>query len=396
MSDFQWGRAFKHAVITAILFFIIVVAVGGVFILVDYKHMGRLVKVIGLVRGEYLEQVPWDTVVDGAIKGIAGNLDEYSGFQDEQENQNLQTMIEGQFGGIGIYVGDDIDKLMVSRPIKGSPAEEAGLETGDEIVLIDGDPVANMTQAEAIARLKGKVGTQVTIEVYRASSHERFERELTRAVISVPSVEWGPYPGEPDIAVVEITTFSRQTPGDFDKALSEIDPQQYKGILVDLRNNLGGEFNAAIYIASRLTPRGPVVHTVNRNKRLTSYPATGEFIDVPFVLLVNQYSASSSEIVTGAVKDNASAPIVGVTTFGKGLVQKLFELDANTGLKLTTEKYLTPDQNDIHKIGVVPDYEVPLEQGEKLTLLPGEEDTPDRQMQKACEVLKDKLGSIHS
>ncbi|MCL1852335.1 MAG: S41 family peptidase [Peptococcaceae bacterium] len=391
MSDLQWGKAIKHALITTLLFFLILIAVGAFFIIVDYNHMGRLVKVIGLIRNEYLEPVSWDTLVDGAIKGMSGNLDEYSGFQNEQENQNLHTMIEGQFGGIGIYIGDDIDRLIVSRPVKGSPADSAGLETGDEIVMVDDEPVANMTQAEAIAKLKGKVGTQVKIGVYREAGKEHFERELIRAAISVPSVEWAPYPGEPDIAVVEITTFSKQTASDFDQVLSEIDPQQYKGIVVDLRNNLGGEFTAAISIASRLTPRGPIVHTVNRAGRLISYPATAEFMDRPFVLLVNQHSASSSEVVTGAVKDYGSAPIVGVTTFGKGLVQKLFNLDASTGLKLTTEKYLTPNQIDIHKKGVVPDYEVPLEQGEKLTLLPKEDEEPDRQMQKACEVLKEKL-----
>ena len=394
MSDFRWGRAFKHALITAliaaVLFILILFTIGAIFVSVNYSHMGRLVTVINLIRGEYLEPVSLERLVDGAIEGMA-NLDEYSGFQNEQNNQNLQTMIEGQFGGIGIYVGDDTDRLMVSRPIKGSPAESAGLETGDQIVVIEGDPVANMTQAEAIARLKGEVGTEVRIEVYRESTQEYFERVLTRAIISVPSVEWAPYPGEPDMAVIEISTFSRQTGPDFDRVLSEIDPQQYRGLVIDLRNNLGGEFGAAIYIASRLSPHGPVVHTVGRSGKLTSFPAAAEFINRPFVLLVNEYSASASEIVTGAVKDYESAPVVGVTTFGKGLVQRLFTLDTNTGLKLTTEKYLTPLQNDIHKKGVIPDYEVKLEQGEKTTLLPAE--NPDRQMEKAREVLRERLGA---
>ena len=390
MSEFKWGRAIKHALITTGLFLLIMIIMTTVFVVVNYDHMGRLIKVIGLVRSEYLEQVPLDKLVDGAILGIAGSLDEYSGFQDAQENKNLQTLIEGQFGGIGIYVGEETDRLMVSRPIKGSPAEDAGLEAGDQIITIDNDPVANMTQTEAIARLKGEVGTLVTITVYRESSKEHFELELTRATISVPSVDWAPYPEDSDIAVIEISTFSRQTSTDFEKVLNEINQQQYKGLIIDLRNNLGGELNAGLYIASRLSPQGPVMFSVNRSGNMVSYKSVADFIDRPFVLLVNEYTASASEIVTGSVKDYQSAPVVGVKTFGKGVVQRLFDLDAGTGLKLTIEKYLTPNQNDIHKKGIIPDYEVPLEQGEKTTLLPKE--NPDRQMQKARDVLREKLG----
>jgi carboxyl-terminal processing protease len=389
LSDINWKRAFKHALVTTVLFFLIVFTICGVLIITNYAHLGRLVKVIGLIENQYLEVVPLEKLVDGAIEGMS-NLDRYSAFQTAEERQSLMNEIEGQLsGGIGItFQRDDTGRLVVERTFKGSPAESV-LAAGDLIEKINGEPVNDMTQMDVISKMRGDIGTAVALYVYRESTNEYFECELIRAVINLPSVEWEEYPGEPDIAVIHISSYTTRTPQDFDAVLKEIDEtQRYKGIIIDMRNNGGGELNACIEMTSRLIPQGPVMHIIDRrgNKRSQDRVPGAQFIDRPFVIMVNENSASATEVTTGAVKDHKSAPIVGTKTFGKGVIQHLYELDGNTGLRLTVQRYLTPYENNIDKIGVEPDHLVNLKDGERITICPKKD--PDSQMQKACEVLK--------
>ena len=383
----KWLKAVKQALAALLLFFLILILGVGTLLVTNYSHLGRLTKIVGLIQTQYLEEVSWETLVDGAIRGIADSLDEYSSYQDAKASEALMSTIYGRFGGIGIHISENPDRLIVARPIQNSPAAQAGLETGDEIVKIDGIEVSSITQNEAIERLRGEAGTSVTVGVFRARTQEYFEVTLTRAIINVPSVEWVAYPGDPEIAIIDISNFSVHTGEEFDAILEQLNAQHYRGYIIDLRNNLGGEFMAAVHVASRLVSEGPIVHTVDRRGRMETQDATASYMGRPFVLLVNEYSASASEIVAGAIKDNASGPLIGTTTFGKGVVQTLYELDASTGLKLTTEKYLTPLQNDIHKIGIKPDIEVKLQERERLTIRPTQLPV-DSQMQKAYETLK--------
>jgi len=391
LSEFKWSKAFKYALATTALFFLMVYVIINVLVAVNYAHLGRLSKVMEIISKEYVEEVSLEKLVDGAIEGMV-NLDPYSEFHTAEEHEWMMNHIEGEFGGIGIYYKTEQDRLVITEVIRGAPAEKEGLEAGDEILRVDGEDVAHLTQGETITKMRGPEGSQVTVDVFRGSTQEHFQQVLTRAIISVSSVEWAPYPGEEDMAVVYISTFNKRTFNDFDGVLKEIDAEnRYKGVIIDLRNNPGGELNAGIAMTSRFVPQGPVMYTVDRRGAMQSMNRREgvEFLNRPFVLLVNENSASASEVLIGAVKDYETGSIVGTKTFGKGVIQSLFSLDEDTGIKLTVQKYLTPHKKDVHGVGIEPDYLVQLEKDEKITVLP--EETPDSQMQKACEVLRGRI-----
>jgi carboxyl-terminal processing protease len=276
------------------------------------------------------------------------------------------------------------------RPIKGSPAERAGIEAGDIILKIDDTDVSTISQDKAVAILRGEPGTKVTIGIYRPKTKEDLSVNLIRDHISVPTVEGMSLPGRPEIAVIDISSFTIQTGDELERVFKDLHIDKYKGFILDLRFNYGGEVNAAIKVASLLVPEGDIVHIVNRNNDIDTKKSTAAFINKPFVILTNEYSASSAEIVAGAVKDYGSGTLVGTKTFGKGVVQTVFPLDNNTSVRLTTDKYLTPKRNDIHQKGIEPDVHVELKEGEKPTILPTEPKY-DSQLTKAVEVLIQKI-----
>lgn len=387
----SWKRALKQAAAVGLILCLGFMLLVGGLVLVNYNHLGRLLAVVHLINSQYLDEVSAEQLVDGAIEGMVSTLDPYSSFQDAEENKLLLNSIKGQFGGIGVLLSTaDPKKLVIMRPIKGSPAERAGLEAGDIILKIDNTDVSTISQDEAVAILRGKPGTKVTVGIYRPKTKEDFTVSLIRDYINVPTVEGRSLPGHPDIALIDISNFTMQTGDEFERVLKEMDLDRFKGLIIDLRYNYGGEINAAVKVASMLVPQGPIVHIVDKKGEAESLPSTARFIDKPFVLLINEYTASSAEIVAGAVKDYGSGTLVGTTTYGKGVVQTVFPLDNSTSVKLTTNKYLTPNKNDIHKKGIKPDVEVKLEEGEKPTILP-ENKRFDSQLSKAVDVLLTKV-----
>ncbi|RNC28852.1 MAG: Carboxy-terminal processing protease CtpA [Candidatus Dichloromethanomonas elyunquensis] len=364
--------------------------IGGL-IFNNYDNLGRLLRVVYLIDSQYLYNTPTAQLIDGAVKGMAGSLDPYSSFQDEEENKALMNSIKGTFGGIGVHISTaDPTQLVIMRPIKGSPAERAGLESGDIIIKIDDTDVSTITQDRAIAILRGEPGTKVTVGIYRSKAKKDFSVTLTRDNINVPTVEGMALPGRQDIAIIDISSFSVQTGDDLEKVFKDLKIDQYKGFILDLRYNYGGEVNAAVKVASLLVPQGDIVHIVDKNGNVDTKKSTAKFVNKPFVVLTNEYSASSSEIVVGAIKDYGSGTLVGTKTFGKGVVQTVFPLDNNTSVRLTTDKYLTPKKNDIHKKGIEPDVKVELKEGEKATILP-QQPVFDTQLTKAVEVLLKKI-----
>lgn len=230
----------------------------------------------------------------------------------------------------------------------------------------------------------------MTVGIYRPKTKADFSVELIRDKINVPTVEGTTLPGNPDIALIDISSFSLQTGDELERVFADLDIDKYKGFILDLRYNYGGEVNAAIKVASLLVPQGEIVHIVDRHGKTETKKSTAQFINKPFVVLTNEYTASAAEIVAGAIKDHGSGTLVGVKTFGKGVVQTVFPLDGMTSVRLTTNKYLTPLKNDIHQKGIEPDVKVELQEGEKPTIMPTE-DIFDSQLAKAVEIIQEKI-----
>lgn len=377
--------------VVGIVSIIFTVIVGG-FVVANLQDMGRLARVIQLVQNDYLEKASVSQLIEGATRGIVGSLeDPYSTYMDAKENAQLMEAIEGKFGGVGIIISlKDPNKLVVLRPIKNTPAAKAGLEPGDVITKIDDKEATTIPQDEAVALMRGEPGTRVNLTIYRDSAKKTIIVPLTREAISVPTVDGEALPGNPDIAYIDISQFSTNTANELNSVLKTMDISKYKGVILDLRYNHGGELDAAVGVASRFVQPGPVVYIVDNQGRTITKSAEDNFLGLPFVVLVNEESASASEIVAGAIKDRGTGTLVGVKTFGKGIVQTIFPLDTGTSVKLTTAKYLTPNKIDIHKKGIEPDVKIELKKGEEATISPTDRKF-DSQLTAAVQVLREKI-----
>ncbi|MHB1652408.1 MAG: S41 family peptidase [Desulfitobacteriaceae bacterium] len=392
MPERNWGKVWKHVGIVLLIVCVFITISVGSIVLLNYDHIGRLVHVLQLVHSEYLENITTEKMVDGATKGIVDSLgDPYSNYLDVQENQQLMEMIEGKFGGVGIVLSlKDPKKLVVLRPIKNTPATKAGILPGDVILKIDNVDTSDIVQDKAVALMRGDPGTKVTLVIYRESLKKNLTMTLTRENISVPTVEAEALPGHSDMAYIDISQFSSDTGNELAETLKNMDIQKYKGIILDLRYNHGGELNAAVKVASYFVTPGPVVYIVDKKGNVDTKPAENLNLGKPLVVLVNEESASAAEIVSGAIRDKRTGSLVGVKTFGKGIVQTIFPLDGGTSVKLTTAKYLTPNKTDIHKKGIEPDVKVELPKGKDATILPTDTNF-DPQLQKAVQTLQEKL-----
>lgn len=364
----------------AVLIFLIIVGFGGM-VASNYQHFGTLFKVISLVRSHYLEPVNTTTLVDGAIRGLVKSLnDPYSVYLDPREYAQLQEQIRGTFGGLGILVGIKDNYLTVVRSYEGTPAQRAGIMQGDVITRIGNRDAQGIDLDTAIGLLRGPVGTRVKLTVARKGVARPWDVELIREEISVPTVEGRMLPGT-RIGYIALSQFTEKTPMELDAAISRLEKDGMRGVLLDLRDNPGGELRSAVKVANYFVPKGPVVHIEYRSGRDETYTSEGRNLKLPLVVLVNRASASAAEILAGAIKDTRAGTLVGERTFGKGIVQTVFDLDNGAGLKLTTARYLTPSRHDIHKKGVTPDVVVEQEP------LAG----VDLQMRKAIEILESKM-----
>jgi carboxyl-terminal processing protease len=346
----------------------------------NYKHFGNLVKVVSLVKTQYLHPVDPTTMVDGAAKGIVNSLnDPYSVYLDANTFSALQEQIKGSFGGLGILVGVKDKRLTVVRTYQGTPAARAGVQARDVIVQIDERDATEIDLETAIGLMRGPVGSKINLIVTRNGSDELLPITMFREEISVPTVEGRVLP-DSAIGYVAISQFTERTPREMKETLNKLTGEAVKGLVLDLRDNPGGELYAAVEVAKNFIPRGPIVFIDYRNGKDQEYKSEGKNLQLPLVVLMNGNSASASEILAGAVKDTGAGTLVGTKTFGKGIVQTVFPLDNGAGLKLTTARYLTPAKNDIHEKGIQPDVTVPLE-----------DRTRDTQLEQAVEIMKQKL-----
>lgn len=392
LQEWNGKRIAKHVGIVFLIFSVLVTTLVGGIVIANVDNVGRLVRVVQLIHSDYLEKVSTDQLVEGATKGIVDSLgDPYSNYMNAQENQELFQALEGKFGGVGIVLSlKDPKKLVVLRPIKNSPAGKAGIQPGDVISKINDVDTADMDQDKAVALMRGDPGTKVTLALYRDSTKKTYSVNLTRENITVPTVDGEALPGSPDIAYISISQFASDTGDELKDTIAGMNIKKFKGLILDLRYNHGGELYAAVQVASYFIKDGPVVYIVDKQGNVDTKMATGTYLGMPLVVLVNEESASAAEIVSGAIKDKGTGTLVGVKTFGKGIVQTIYPLDSGTSVKLTTAKYLTPNKIDINKKGIEPNVVVPLNQGQVATISPTDTNF-DAQLQKALETLQAKI-----
>ena len=335
----------------------------------------------------YLGEIDEAELKEGAISGyIKGLGDEYTEYISKEDMEDYMADTVGNFVGVGIYMVQDTEanKIMVLSPIKGSPAEKAGIEPGDYIISVDGVSYTGEQMTEASNNIKGEEGSKVKIQILR--DNETLDFELTRESIKVNPVEGEVL--EKNIGYIAFSSFDDGTAEEFKNKFQELEKQGIKSLIIDLRNNGGGIVDEALSIANYILDKDSVIlYEVDKNNNETVEKTTDDpIINIPIVVLTNGNTASSSEILAGALKDHKKATIVGEKTYGKGVIQQLLTLPDGSGLKITSEKYLTPNRTEINKIGIEPDEKVELP--ESVTSVLNLERNEDTQLQKAIEILK--------
>ncbi|MEW5945843.1 MAG: S41 family peptidase [bacterium] len=330
----------------------------------DVSRFARLMEVLRYLRQNYVEEIKeekYTELVYGSIRGMLRSLDDrYTRFMDPEAYKNMKIDTKGQFGGVGISIGiaRTSGQLMVMSPIEGTPAHRVGLKAGDIIMKIDGVSTVDMALDDAVARIRGEPGTPVVLTIWRPGlEDEGRDFTIVRDVIELKTVQKSKVL-DGDIGYVYIEAFSQQTPEVLKKDLLDLKRKRVKGLILDLRGNPGGPLDAAVEVANLFMDEGPIVHRVSRNRRKKTYYAAPEkkvFGGAPMAVLVDNGSASASEIVTGALQDNGIAAVIGEKTFGKGLVQTIYPLSDESAVLITTDKYYTSKMKDINEKGIVPD-----------------------------------------
>lgn len=333
---------------------------------------------------DYDKELAEELMYTGLVAGVG---DPYTYYLSADSLAEQVEKNSGHFVGIGveIYAGDD-GYIVVSSVTPGGPAEAAGILAEDKITEVDGESITGKTAADVSALVKGEEGTDVTLTIFRESTGEVLEKTVTRQDIQVQTVSWRMM--DDNIGYISITNFRENTYSQFKEALDTLEAEGMEKLVLDLRNNTGGLVKSAHEIGEELLPEGIMVYTMDKEGNREDTLCDDVYNDVPMVVLVNGNSASAAEILAGAIQDTGRGELIGTTTFGKGLVQRLFTLPDGSGLNVTIQKYYTPNGTSIHGVGITPDYEVELpEEYAQQTNIPAEADT---QLQKAVEVLSEK------
>ena len=325
------------------------------------EELRTFAEVMDRIKAAYVEPVDDKTLLENAIKGMLGNLDPHSAYLEPEAFAELQESTSGEFGGLGIEVGTEDGFIKVVSPIDDTPASKAGIQPGDLIVKIDGQPTKGLSLMEAVDKMRGKAGSKINLTLVREGG-KPFDVELTRAVIKVKSVRSQLL--EDGYGLIRISQFQVNTGEEVGKALAKLrkdNGQKLRGLVLDLRNNPGGVLQAAVEVADHFLKKGLIVYTegriANSELRFNADPADASE-GVPLVVLINGGSASASEIVAGALQDHKRGVLMGTDSFGKGSVQTVLPLNNDRALKLTTALYFTPNGRSIQAQGIVPDIEV--------------------------------------
>lgn len=331
-------------------------------------------------------------MLEGSIAGMANSLqDPYTVYFTKDQMALFMERSRGSYVGIGVTVNMPEDGILtVVEPFEDSPAIEAGIKMGDKIVKVDGEDVTTIRDSDMIvSMIKGEENTTVEITVYRPSEERYIDFEITRKTIKIVNVTSEML--QNNIGYIRISMFDGECAHYFGMHLNQLLDKGMEGLIIDVRDNPGGDLNEVVAIADRLVPEGLIVYMEDRAGNRMEKTSDKTELNKPIAILINEYSASASEILAGAVKDHKKGTLVGQKTFGKGLVQNVVELDDGSGLKLTTATYFTPAGINIHKKGIEPDIKVELDEESRLlpvSQLPKEE---DKQLQEAIKVIKSKL-----
>ncbi len=346
----------------------------------------KLAAIEGVIEEYYYrdEDIDIEAMNEGMYAGMVNSLgDPYSVYYTEEEWNDLMQETEGIYYGIGAYLMIDPNTGLgkVSGVIENTPAQEAGLRADDLIYLVDGESTMGMELSEIVAMVKGEEGTTVHLTIYREGVSDYLEIDVERRKIEAPTVKYEML--EDHIGYIQITEFDEVTTDQFTEALAVIKGSGAKGLILDLRGNPGGSLNAVVDIAREILPKGLIVYTEDKYGQRDEYSCDGRNeLDMPLVVLVNGNSASASEILAGAIKDYRKGVLVGTTTFGKGIVQRVLPLTDGTALKLTISTYYTPNGNNIHGVGIEPDVICEFD-GDAYY-----EDGEDNQLERALEEVK--------
>ncbi|MGB0909236.1 MAG: S41 family peptidase [Nitrospirales bacterium] len=322
----------------------------------NYEELQIFAEVLSQVKKHYVEETKMKELVHGAVRGMLAGLDPHSSYMTTDMYKEMQVETKGEFGGLGIQIGIKDNRLTVIAPIEDTPAFAAGIQAGDIIIKVGDTPTKDLTLMEAVRKMRGPKGTPVDLSVFREGNKKPLVFTITRDTIKIQSVRGKVLGGK--TGYVRITQFQEQTPEDLSKTLGTLEEKNIQSLILDLRNNPGGLLTAAVGVSEQFLKSGKLIVSIKgRNGREDEYRArdNGEKHQHPMIVLVNQGSASASEIVAAAMQDWGKAVILGTTSFGKGSVQTILPLSDGSGLRLTTAKYYTPKGVSIHKIGIKPD-----------------------------------------
>lgn len=344
----------------------------------------------------YLNDLTADKYEDGLFKGLISSLDDrYAAYYNKDEYETINAANEGKYVGIGCSVSFDKEtgQFTIVQPYEDGPADVAGILSGDILVSIDGESLTGKELSDVVSLIKGEEGTKVKVDVIRSASKKPVEIEVTRKEVETKTVTWTML--ENKIGYVTIEGFKDTTVQQFNEAIDSLVEQKMEGLILDVRNNGGGSLDAVVSITDRILSKGLIVYTRDKYDKGDDYYAKDKKkLDLPMVLLVNENSASASEVFAGALKDHKLATLVGTKTFGKGIVQSIFSLQDGSAIKLTTSKYYTPNGYNIHDVGIQPDITVKMNEEYDVAedeLTDGPDLEKDNQLQAAIGCMEEKL-----
>lgn len=383
-KSFIKGTAIGFVLSTTILF--------GMTVFADkYDFIDKKIEVIEKTLDKYyVGELDKTAMEEGIYKGLVSSVgDPYTTYYTKEEFDSIMEKTSGVYAGIGVkmMVDQTDNTILVTDVFEGSPAEKAGMLSKDKIVGAEGQPLTGDDFNEAPKIIKGKPGTKVTVTVFRPSTNETLDLEMKRENVIYPSVSHKMLEG--DINYIKISSFEELTYDQFKEALDEGTKANAEGLIIDLRDNTGGLLDVTVQIVDELIPEGVIVSTKDKNGKVKEMTSDDQYVDIPIVVLVNERSASASEVLSGALKDHNRAILVGNRTFGKGIVQTIMPLTDGSAIKVTTSQYFTPSGVCIQGEGIEPDYKVDL--APELMIKAKLEYNEDLQLQKAVEVLREQI-----
>jgi carboxyl-terminal processing protease len=325
-----------------------------------YEELKTFSEVLNQVQKHYVDETKPKDLIQGAIRGMLSTLDPHSAYMTPEMYKEMQVETRGEFGGVGIQIGVKDNRLAVIAPIEGTPAHRAGIKAGDFITKVNDDTTKDLTLMDAVQKMRGPKGSKVNLTIQRDGTPDPLVFTLVRDTIKIESVKSKVID---NLGYVRLTQFQEATGRDLAKAIKQFKEQKVQGTILDLRNNPGGLLTAAVDVSEQFLPSGKlVVYTKSREGKKDEWfaKAKDQLEDLPVIVLVNEGSASASEIVAGALQDYGRGLVVGTTSFGKGSVQTILALGDGSGLRLTTAKYYTPKGRSIQSTGITPDIVVKL------------------------------------